>query len=210
MEVIVKPGFLIMLAASVFSLGIDVTLAVILAMALHELGHALAVFAFGGKIDTLRMTLGGLSMEPSFAKLPSYGQEMLCVAAGPAASILSGVLFAFLAKRYDGLYLLSGVNLSLGVFNLIPVSGFDGGRLFSLFLERALGPAAAVPFVLGADFIAAAFLLYLGVVLFWRSGRNYALLLSLLYPAGLAVSKTCDSRRILAKTLFHALPDRFP
>jgi hypothetical protein len=36
MEIIIKPGFLLMLAASVFSLGIEVTLALILSMVLHE------------------------------------------------------------------------------------------------------------------------------------------------------------------------------
>ncbi|HHX71387.1 MAG TPA: hypothetical protein GX701_00480 [Clostridiales bacterium] len=193
MEIIIKPGFLLMLAASVFSLGIEVTLALILSMVLHEVGHAVALFAFGGRVESLSMTMGGLSMEPYFPKLPSYGQEMVCVASGPAVSLLAGLAFAFLAKENAAFYLLSGVNFSLGIFNLIPVSGFDGGRLFSLMLEQLAGPTIVAPYILAADLLAAFFLVYLGVVLFFRSGRNYALLLSLLYPAGLAVSKIKNS-----------------
>lgn len=103
---------------------------------LHELAHSLV--ARWAKVPVRSITLflfGGVShigREP-----PSPGAELAIAIAGPLASIGLGVVagLGFLATRQVSeplaalSFWLAGVNLSLGLFNLLPGFPLDGGRV---------------------------------------------------------------------------------
>lgn len=118
----------------------------LLACALHELGHWLAIRLLGGRIAWLRLTAVGAEMALDGTRPLSYGRECAAALAGPAASLIT----AQLAAR-GGLYLLAGLSLGQGLFNLLPILPLDGGRALGLLLsltgadaERAMGVLSAV------------------------------------------------------------------
>ncbi len=144
-------------------------LACVLASAVHEGGHLLAMLAVG--LPPEDCTLGAFGMRMQLSnRLPSYGQNFLISAAGPLANGLAA----------SALYLLdrptaAAVHLLLAVLNLLPASGLDGGEMLRCGLCR-LGWQNAVGAVLRITSALTLIPLALaGVWLFWQGQGNVTL-----------------------------------
>ena len=136
---------------------------------LHELGHILALRLSGAGICWLRISVLGAIMETR-GNL-SYGQELLCLLAGPGANLLAAVLFG--ALDCDG---LAGANAVLCLFNLLPVFPLDGGTVLYLLLSWLAGPQAAFWGSRCIGCAAAAAVCCLAVWLMWQTGGSLWLL----------------------------------
>lgn len=114
------------------------------AAAVHELGHVAAVKALGGRVASLRLTGVGAVIRPQRPRLFSYWEECLVALAGPAASFLLALGAAAWGRHFGGgdAYLLAGVSLAFGMFNLLPVGPLDGGRILRALTNRWAGPDA--------------------------------------------------------------------
>lgn len=99
------------------------------AAALHEAGHALAVYACGGTVTVLRLTALGGVMRYRLPKL-SMLSDVWIAAAGP----LAGIGMAWLTAQF-GWYRFAGANLLLSMLNLLPVRPLDGGQMVSALLR---------------------------------------------------------------------------
>jgi Zn-dependent protease/CBS domain-containing protein len=111
---------------------------------LHELAHAWQARREGMEIDGITLWLfGGVSQFKT--RFPSAGAEFRIAIAGPLVSLALGVGFVLLAlaglpSAVDGVAAWLGyINLSLGVFNLIPALPLDGGRVLRAALWQARG-----------------------------------------------------------------------
>lgn len=123
-----------------------VLIALILGIVLHELGHALAARAYGATGITITLwAFGGLCESRRAAS--RIGRELVIVAAGPAVSLALwlGCSFAFdwLRAAHPSWVLEGGrlnllghallvgaaVNMSLFIFNMLPIFPMDGGQL---------------------------------------------------------------------------------
>lgn len=112
--------------------------AVLLAALCHELGHLLALWLAGAKVECLRLTAFGAEIRADTRRL-SYPREIVCTLAGPAVNL---VLALFLA-RTAGWYVPAGSSLLLGCFNLLPVPALDGGRALHLLVSWLWEPITA-------------------------------------------------------------------
>ncbi len=104
----------------------------LLACILHEAGHIAAARLAGVRVRCLTFQAGGISLvsDPPTA-YAGFFREMLILSAG----CLVNLMLAFISRlRGDELFYL--VNLSLGMFNLLPFSSFDGGRMLSAIAGR--------------------------------------------------------------------------
>ena len=104
----------------------------------HEAGHLLALRLAGARVERVRLTAFGAEIRADTRYL-SYPREILCTLAGPAVNLALAVFFA----RALGNHLAAGVNLVLGVFNLLPVPALDGGRILHLLVSWRWNPMAA-------------------------------------------------------------------
>lgn len=118
-ELSVSGGFFLIVGWFAVSCGGEAALLVLSAALLHELGHILALWLSGAGICWLRISVLGAIMETR-GNL-SYGQELLCLLAGPGANLLAAVLFG--ALDCDG---LAGANAVLCPFQ--SVACFSLGR----------------------------------------------------------------------------------
>ncbi len=111
------------------------------AILIHECGHLLAtrlchIKTNGFCVDTL-----GARLALSRATL-SYPKELIICAAGPFANVLSILPLYTFRSNVDISFFIS-VSLALALLNLLPVKGFDGGRIFYCLLSLVLPPSAA-------------------------------------------------------------------
>ena len=119
-------GLSLLLSHSLFSL------AAVLAALCHELGHLLAARILGIGFREFRVGLYGAGLEPS-GELFSYGQEILLCLAGPLTNLtLALLLWKMPHPLFVSHFIFS--SLALGILNLLPIRGFDGGRTLQALL----------------------------------------------------------------------------
>lgn len=127
----------------------------------HELGHAVQARREGMQIDGITLwVFGGVArFRGSF---PSAAAELRIALAGPAVSLVLGVVFVAAALTLklpagvDGVvFWLGQINLVLLVFNLLPALPLDGGRVLRALLWMRRGDfseATATAAALGRSF----------------------------------------------------------
>ena len=125
--------------------GIVLALALFASITLHELAHCLVALRFGGSVRSITlMVVGGASQLSRIPRRPY--QEGLMAAVGPATSLgLGGLLYlAYAASRgarpdlQMALFYVAAMNLTLGLFNLLPAFPMDGGRVLRAVLASRL------------------------------------------------------------------------
>jgi Zn-dependent protease len=136
---------------SPFFWGTALAIALFLSVLIHELAHSLLAIRKGAKVrDITLLMVGGVSSLEEGPRDPK--QEALVALVGPAASMaLAGVLYALsLALRPTTMYsvrfaifYLAVLNLSLGLFNLLPAFPMDGGRILRGLLAGRMGEVRA-------------------------------------------------------------------
>ena len=111
--------------------------ALLAAVAVHELGHLLALRALGGRAESFSLSPFGAVLRGTGL---SYPGELLAVLAGPAANLLCAAGLAALPALPEGTALFLGASVVLGGFNLLPAPPLDGWRALQLALCWLLGP----------------------------------------------------------------------
>jgi Zn-dependent protease len=114
----------------------------------HELGHAVTARREGMEIEGITLWLfGGVARFKGM--FPSAGAELRIALAGPAVSLLIGVVCSLVAwaaalpTGIDGVLAWLGyINLFLLAFNLLPALPLDGGRVLRALLWLAKGDFA--------------------------------------------------------------------
>lgn len=160
------------------------------AVLLHEAAHLFAMWATGCEPHSIRLIPASVQIVRGFPKKP-HGEAFIA-AAGPAVNLAAaGVMLSnwLFCKNQSSLE-FGALNLVIGLFNLLPVSGLDGGTLLFLLLSKRCDEhraeltvkiitavLAAAAFVAGAGLLAAgkfnpsvfAVALYLAVCIFIRA-----------------------------------------
>lgn len=121
----ISPGFFLMWALFFFLDADGVAPWAFLACLVHELAHILCLYCAGGRIKCIHLTVFGAEIQGESRGKLSYSGELLSVLAGPGINLLLAVCAARVGEEW---HLFSGLNLSLGLFNLMPLPGLDGNR----------------------------------------------------------------------------------
>ncbi len=118
------------------------SLAALVAAALHELGHIYAARLCGIELGELKLDIFGAALRAPLG-VCSYGSEILLAAAGPAVNLLIFGAVQLLGGRPWWLELFGSASLTLGVLNLMPIRDLDGGRIVYCLIARRGSEAAA-------------------------------------------------------------------
>ena len=132
LKLTVHPSVILWLAL-LFYQRAAVLLPFLLAAAVHELGHLLALRLLRHPLPSITLSFSGAVMETG---LLSYRDELLAAAAGPLASLAAGSFLPLWPEF--GLY-----SVILGLFNLLPLPGLDGGRMLRCAAMLLLPPESA-------------------------------------------------------------------
>lgn len=125
---------------------------------MHEAGHAFVLIIANVPIRRMTFCCSGIALKSDHSRKMSFRGELLMLSAGCLVNFLLSA-----AAYHTGHRLFGGINLGLGLFNLLPFSALDGGRIIKLVSERylprtdidgaqkicdiLLGTAAAVMFI---------------------------------------------------------------
>lgn len=139
------------------------------AVFIHESGHLLAMWAADCQPKAIRLIPSSVQIVRGFS--PKRYGEAAITACGPVANlVIFGALTAnyFIFKSEQSLT-FAILNLVIAVFNLLPVSGLDGGILLTIAIARFtdIYKAERIVRIITAVFAFIAFLI--GVYL-WVSG----------------------------------------
>ena len=105
-------------------------LCVLCAVIIHELGHIFAAKHLNINISECKIDIFGASLSPEFNNF-SYKNEIVLCACGPLFNIFTSLAimpFWLLTKQEYLLYFILS-SLTLALLNLLPIKGFDGGRI---------------------------------------------------------------------------------
>ena len=117
--IMVKGGALLFLALTLLILPIQWLGAMFIAALVHELGHIVAVKAFGGKIHGFSCGWEGALI---LARIDSRWKEIAAILAGPCA----GAVLILFVRWIPRVAILAAIQT---LFNLLPIYPLDGGRL---------------------------------------------------------------------------------
>lgn len=163
----ISAGGVLLLAALYFFLTVDELIALLLAAAVHEAGHILAIRLTGGQ--TFGITVGVTGAVITRSAPEGRAREAVCAISGPLSGLAYAVAAALLSSLIESemLTLSSGMSMVLTVFNTLPVLPLDGGRAIACIIGYR--PACAV------SLVTASCVLLLGVILA-ASDYGFALL----------------------------------
>ena len=162
------------IVAGAYTMGGATTAIIVLAVVLfHELGHYLAMRAFGYVDTTIFFVpfLGGVSTGRKDDATAT--QRMIVLLAGPLPGLVLAIVLALTSPRWlppQALLILTGVN----VFNLLPILPLDGGQIAHIlvfgrhpWLDVASRAVAGVVLLLFA-FVGAVFFAVLGALMLYQ------------------------------------------
>ncbi len=128
----VHPSMILWLSILIY-LQPRLSIAFLLAAAVHELGHFTALSLMGKPPNQLSLSFWGANMDiPAL----SYGQAAMAYAAGPLFSLILGLYLPICPA-------LGLMSLSLGLFNLLPICGLDGSGILVSLLSLRFAPETA-------------------------------------------------------------------
>lgn len=155
----------------------DKLLAVLIPVAVHELGHIIVLRLLGLRITGFRAELKGFCID--YCGYTGAMGHVLAAVAGPAFGLAYALAASAAAVKYESpwLELTAGVSLLLSAFNLLPALPLDGGRVLDSIARVFLGAYKAERLSYISGLIIGTVLLAAGIYLMLK-GQGIALALA--------------------------------
>lgn len=153
-----------------------------LAIVIHELGHLFAMIHFGCAPKKVKISAFEIKILDSKRAEKSEKQNFFIIFLGPAANFICFIPLYLLYLLGNGFVLpFALANLSVGLFNSLPVLSLDGGQILFLLLCRRCEITKAEKIVNTVTFITIFPLAALGFAVLLSSKYNFSLLFVCLY-----------------------------
>src|SRR6266850_2421110 len=133
-------------SSAYWTAGVISALVFLASLLAHELAHSVVAMRRGVKVEGITLWLfGGVSRFSSDTSSP--GAQALITFVGPLTSLVLGAVFYLVSVAVGGgagllpatLSWLGYINITLGVFNLVPAFPLDGGRLLQSLIWLRTG-----------------------------------------------------------------------
>ena len=145
----------------------------LLAGIIHEAGHLAVLLVSHEKPKEIHITPFGMRIERNSGFLMSFGQEILCAFAGPLVNLIVWLIFR--GSRF------SEINLTIGLFNLLPCEPLDGNKILENFLRLRFSQTTTEKISLAISCITVLPVAIAGFIILVKSRHNFSLLLISVY-----------------------------
>lgn len=177
----VSMGFMCVITLSLYIDKTGLMLPTLEAVLLHEMGHILALKLMKAPPQTVSLKIGSIALSGRY--ILTVKKEILMLFMGPLANILAA-LFLFLGYKYSlqiSLLNRSLIMLIVGIFNLLPIMGLDGGDIVGAVLQKNLKLKTAQILMKAISVICVLCLFMFGVYVLCKNKSNPSLLLLSIY-----------------------------
>lgn len=153
-----------------------------LAVLIHETGHIITMCMMGYFPERIKISLFEIAVTDPARQERTARENIRIIFFGPAANFIC-VLPGFLLYLWgmEKALPFGAANLSVGLFNMLPVISLDGGQLLTIWLCRRCSPSQAEKIVCRLTFISIFPLAALGFVVLFHSHYNFSLLFVCVY-----------------------------
>lgn len=168
-----------------------IVLCCLLASFCHEMGHILAMKIFGTKLDRIALSVFDINITDTGKAYRGITAEIIITLAGIFVNIVLFLLCYIVYNSYN-IYILgcfATANLTLGIFNALPIDSLDGGNALEIILQRNFSEKTVYFATLIISII---FVIPLGFISFFvllNSPYNFTLLFATLYLIGVMIFK---------------------
>lgn len=146
------------------------------AVTVHELGHLAVMLHYGDKPSKIRVSLCEIAIDDPNRAGRTDRQNFFIIFFGPFVNFICFLpCFLLYLCGNDFFLSLAAANLSVGLFNLLPVMSLDGGQLLYLLLSKRTGAQRAERAVNVLSFLILFPLAALGFLVLFRSKYNFSL-----------------------------------
>lgn len=157
---------------------------------IHECGHLFAMWTAECQPKQIRLIPSSLQIIRGMST-KKHGEAIITIC-GPGANL--AVFLALLVNRFifknETVLIFSMLNFILAIFNLLPVSGLDGGTLLTIFLSKFtdIYRAEGIVRIITAVF---AFIAFITGIYIWINGKlNISVFIIAVYLAVCCLLKT--------------------
>lgn len=157
-------------------------------VSIHELTHVFVAGRFGLKTEKIIFTPIGQIAAINNIEQTGRLKKVLILIAGPAINFcMAATAFYILGKNS----FFVAANLSIGIFNLLPVYPLDGGRILHAVLESIIGTLRANKIIINISGLFSKVLIFLGIIQVVVYPFNISLLI-----IGVYIGKLTEEERI--------------
>lgn len=168
-----SPGFYLMMATSLLVVPVRWIIAWMIAAAVHELCHILALKLSGSKIYLIKLGFCGAKIE---VQLTPGIKSAFCALAGPMGGLLLLCVYRIAPRT-------ALCALSQSLFNLLPIYPMDGGRVLEGLICAVAGEGKTRRFISAVERITRVLLLLISIYVsvIWHLGLLPAIICILLF-----------------------------
>lgn len=150
-------------------------------MIAHELAHIFSAKLMKAKLDSIKILPIGIHATIKYHCLSLVKCSIINIS-GPIMNFLFFVI-CFILRAYflNGMLFFIYVNISLAIFNLLPIYPLDGGRLLKDIFEAKLGLFRASKYITRISLGFLILLFFVGGFQYFTSGYNISLLVLVIY-----------------------------
>lgn len=135
---------------------------------IHEAGHLTVLLLSKEKPKDIFITPFGMRIERHEENVINPFIEILCAFAGPLVNILAWLFFK--GSRF------SEINLTIGLFNLLPCTPLDGNKILENFLRLKFSQETTDKISLIISCITVVPVAIIGFIILFKSRYNFSLL----------------------------------
>jgi len=150
---------------------------------LHEAGHYAAMKMCGVEIYKIVFYPFIIYMDYNEKSLVNYKAEIITAVCGPLMNFLVIIILLAVSRFYSffGLPLIVFGNFFIMMFNLMPVEGFDGGRILKAIVSLKFEYTFTVKICNIVSFIFIVILFLAGIYLFFITEFNISVLIIMIF-----------------------------
>ncbi|SES74715.1 stage IV sporulation protein FB [Natronincola peptidivorans] len=140
---------------------------VIFIIIIHELAHSLVSIYSGIKVVEIELfPFGGVAKTENYFEIDSF-KEIVIAIIGPASNyvmLFMGIIAeVYMKVQSSYLYFFIVTNLTIGLFNTLPILPLDGGRILRAYLNSKIGFKKATIITIKLSKILTVFIFFMGI-----------------------------------------------
>lgn len=162
----------------------------LISVVIHESGHLFALYKCKAFPKKITLTLFDIAISDARKPLRNIKDELTVVMSGITANLTAVIICIGLKMEFDNEYLdyFLYSNMTLAVFNGLPVYTLDGGQALNIILCRITTFHRAEIILNTISFIVLVPMFIAGILVLFESKYNFSLLLISIYLAVLIIS----------------------